>query len=83
MASAILAGGGEPISSKTSKLNQLLQGKLSTTADKNTITREGLVDALLVLYAKCSKSALMKNDHISSFVKKCERFFLDCRCLFK
>ncbi|XP_022099481.1 citron Rho-interacting kinase-like [Acanthaster planci] len=58
------------ISARTSCLNQLFVGKTSTTGWRTHIAREGLLDALLVLYEECRNEQLMKDKHIASFVDK-------------
>ncbi len=39
---------------------------------RHLVTREGLLDALLVLYDECNSDCLMKNEYIADFVHKCE-----------
>jgi len=75
MASPAEDGVHEPIISKTSKLNQLLQDKLVRGSSTLQINREGLIDALLVLYEECTSDELKKNQYISKFVKKCKYVF--------
>ena len=36
------------------------------------LTRDGLIDALTVLYDECSCQNLMSNKHVADFVKKCK-----------
>ncbi|XP_051956572.1 citron rho-interacting kinase-like [Xyrauchen texanus] len=55
----------DTITSRCARLNQLLQGKCSTG-----VTREGLIDALLVLYQECTSPELMKIKHVANFVNK-------------
>ncbi|XP_051981423.1 citron rho-interacting kinase [Xyrauchen texanus] len=57
--------GLDSITSRCARLNQLLQGKCSAG-----VTREGLIDALLVLYQECTSPELMKIKHVASFVNK-------------
>lgn len=43
------------------------QGKCSAG-----VTREGLIDALLLLYQECATPELMKIKHVANFVNKCK-----------
>ena len=72
MDSPAQAGGLEPITSKILKLDQLLQGKCVRGINAFQITREGLIDALLVLYEECTSDEFKKNQYISKFIKKCK-----------
>ncbi|KAI4877420.1 hypothetical protein NFI96_011719 [Prochilodus magdalenae] len=62
----------DPITSRCSRLNQLLQGKSSAygSGAGNGLTRESLLDALLLLYQECSSPELMKIKHVANFVRK-------------
>ncbi|XP_076867854.1 LOW QUALITY PROTEIN: citron Rho-interacting kinase [Brachyhypopomus gauderio] len=62
----------DPITSRCSRLNQLLQGKSGVygCAGVNGLTRESLLDALVLLYKECSSSELMKIKHVANFVHK-------------
>ncbi|XP_023664142.2 citron rho-interacting kinase isoform X2 [Paramormyrops kingsleyae] len=62
----------DPITSRCSRLNHLLQGKgsLQGRQTDSSMTREGLLDALLLLYEECSSPELMKIKHIAKFVNK-------------
>ena len=68
---ASLGGVGESIACRTSKLNQMFQGRKLTSDQKSIVGREGLLDALFVLYDECSSECLMKNEYIAEFVNKC------------
>lgn len=50
------------------------QGKCSVSgsAGANGVTREGLIDALLLLYQECATPELMKIKHVANFVNKCK-----------
>ncbi|XP_051749878.1 citron rho-interacting kinase-like isoform X2 [Ctenopharyngodon idella] len=63
---------GDSITSRCARLNQLLQGKCSVSgsAGVNGVTREGLIDALLLLYQECATPELMKIKHVANFVNK-------------
>ncbi|KAK7163861.1 hypothetical protein R3I94_002543 [Phoxinus phoxinus] len=63
---------GDCITVRCARLNQLLQGKCSV-AGSTGVTREGLIDALLLLYQECATPELMKIKHVANFVNKyCE-----------
>lgn len=58
----------EPISVRISRLNEQLVGRSGKT---KVIDREGLLDALTVLYDECNTEHLKKNDkYIGGFVEK-------------
>ncbi|XP_032899529.1 citron Rho-interacting kinase isoform X5 [Amblyraja radiata] len=68
-------GAGEPIINRCSRLNLYFQGKISRLCriqDQSSclLTREGLVDAILVLFDECTSPELMKIKHVANFVKK-------------
>ncbi|KAG5272180.1 hypothetical protein AALO_G00162540 [Alosa alosa] len=61
----------DPITSRCSRLNHLLQGRGSVQAPSGcSVTREGLLEALLLLYQECNSSELMKIKHVANFVNK-------------
>uniref|UniRef100_A0A5F8GTB1 Citron Rho-interacting kinase n=1 Tax=Monodelphis domestica TaxID=13616 RepID=A0A5F8GTB1_MONDO len=62
----------EPISSRASRLNLLFQGKtpFMTQQQMSLLSREGILDALFVLFEECNNPALMKIKHVSNFVRK-------------
>ncbi|XP_025029534.1 citron Rho-interacting kinase-like, partial [Python bivittatus] len=62
----------EPIASRASRLNLLLQGKLSSLAQQqmSPFSREGILDSLMVLYEECNNPLLMKMKHVGNFIKK-------------
>ncbi|GAB1290070.1 Citron Rho-interacting kinase [Apodemus speciosus] len=66
------ASASEPIASRASRLNLFFQGKppLMTQQQMSALSREGMLDALFVLFEECSQPALMKMKHVSSFVRK-------------
>uniref|UniRef100_A0A8D1IVX4 Citron rho-interacting serine/threonine kinase n=1 Tax=Sus scrofa TaxID=9823 RepID=A0A8D1IVX4_PIG len=66
------AGAAEPIASRASRLNLFFQGKppFMTQQQMSPLSREGILDALFVLFKECSQPALMKIKHVSSFVQK-------------
>ncbi|KAK3084551.1 hypothetical protein FSP39_015212 [Pinctada imbricata] len=64
-------GTSESIYSRDGVLNDLVKGQV-TSDDLYTslLTKDGLLDALLVLYRECCQENLMKNKHVSTFVRK-------------
>uniref|UniRef100_A0A673UNF7 non-specific serine/threonine protein kinase n=1 Tax=Suricata suricatta TaxID=37032 RepID=A0A673UNF7_SURSU len=66
------AGAAEPIASRASRLNHFFQGKppFLTQQQMSPLSREGVLDALFVLFEECSQPALMKIKHVSNFVRK-------------
>ncbi|XP_077895160.1 citron Rho-interacting kinase isoform X7 [Ictidomys tridecemlineatus] len=66
------AGAVEPIASRASRLNLFFQGKppFMTQQQMSPLSREGILDALFVLFEECSQPALMKIKHVSNFVRK-------------
>jgi citron Rho-interacting kinase len=67
-----------PISSRASRLNSLILNRPEALGKEqkdicSAINREGLLDALFVLYNECSKDSLKKrNKNINDFATKCE-----------
>lgn len=52
-----------------------------TQQQLSSLSREGILDALFVLFEECSQPALMKIKHVSNFVRKCklgELFLENC-----
>ncbi|XP_032510005.1 citron Rho-interacting kinase isoform X7 [Phocoena sinus] len=66
------AGAAESIASRASRLNLFFQGKppFMTEQQMSPLSREGILDALFVLFKECSQPALMKIKHVSNFVQK-------------
>uniref|UniRef100_A0A2K6FJR5 Citron Rho-interacting kinase n=1 Tax=Propithecus coquereli TaxID=379532 RepID=A0A2K6FJR5_PROCO len=64
------AGAVEPIASRASRLNLFFQGKppFMTQQQMSPLSREGILDALFVLFEECSQPALMKIKHVSNFL---------------
>lgn len=70
------------ISARTARLNSLILGHGATLPDgsdgfdiplETAVSREGLLDSLLVLYDECSKDVIKKKDkNVADFVTKCE-----------
>uniref|UniRef100_A0A6J0V6Z9 Citron Rho-interacting kinase n=1 Tax=Pogona vitticeps TaxID=103695 RepID=A0A6J0V6Z9_9SAUR len=64
--------GMESIASRASKLNMLFQGKLPSMVQQQMfpLSREGILDTLMVLFEECGNPALMKMKHVGNFLKK-------------
>ncbi|KAI1900711.1 hypothetical protein AGOR_G00052710 [Albula goreensis] len=62
----------DPITSRCSRLNLLLQGKGSVQPQLGgvSVTREGLLEALLLLFQECRSPELMRIKHVANFVNK-------------
>uniref|UniRef100_A0A671TTW3 Citron Rho-interacting kinase n=1 Tax=Sparus aurata TaxID=8175 RepID=A0A671TTW3_SPAAU len=63
----------EPITSRSSRLNQVFQVKQFSLCGQQggcTVGREELLEALLLLYQECTSPELMKIHHVANFVKK-------------
>lgn len=78
-----MSGNSLSISARTTRLNSLIINRLETLLKKEqreacrAINREGLLDALFLLFDECSKDAVKKrNKNIQDFVTKCECFFV-------
>ncbi|XP_068099744.1 citron Rho-interacting kinase [Hyperolius riggenbachi] len=72
----------EPITSRAARLNNFFQGKSPCQLQQqqlSALSREGLLDALYVLFEECNNPALMKIKHISNFVKKYSDIITDLR----
>lgn len=67
-----------PINSRASRLNSLILNRPELLSKEqkdicSAINREGLLDALFVLYDECSKENLKKrNKNIEEFASKCK-----------
>ncbi|XP_077459516.1 citron rho-interacting kinase isoform X3 [Stigmatopora argus] len=62
----------EPITIRSSKLNQLFQGRITLSGQEGRcfLSREQFVDSLLLLYKECKSPELMKISHVANFVNK-------------
>ncbi|XP_053325723.1 citron Rho-interacting kinase isoform X2 [Spea bombifrons] len=64
----------DPIPNRAARLNNFFQGKSSCQfpfqQQLSTLSREGLLDALFVLFEECNNPSLMRIKHVSNFVKK-------------
>lgn len=74
----------ESIEKRIEVLNDLVAGSVLTDDLLTSLTtRDGLLDALFVLYEECSHEYLItKNKHVAAFVRKCRNaqllFFIYC-----
>lgn len=70
------------ISARTTRLNSIILGRPETLKAEQKeickgISREGLLDALFVLYEECNKDAIKKkSSQVSEFATKCISIFL-------
>ena len=79
-----MAGKVEDIEKRIEVLNSLVAGSVLTDDIITSLTtRDGLLDALLVLYEECSHDYLVtKNKHVAAFVRKCKNEVLSFVILF-
>lgn len=70
----------ESIEKRIEVLNDLVAGSVLTDDLLTSLTtRDGLLDALFVLYEECSHEYLItKNKHVAAFVRKCKNAQLLC-----
>ncbi|XP_071448673.1 citron Rho-interacting kinase [Hetaerina americana] len=75
----------EPISVRIARLNNLFLGKTTSSnpaiVNKHWVSREGLLDALIVLYDECNNDALKRDKHIANFVDKFRSMVTELRRL--
>ena len=65
----------EPICVRNSVLQQILLGRRNLfdgEKDQRQLTKDGLIDALLVLYDECSSDISKKDKHTVNFVDTCK-----------
>lgn len=65
----------ESVSQRISRLNSILSKTIienKTDNGSTLISREELLDALMLLYDECNNEFLMKDPHIAEFVNKCK-----------
>ncbi|XP_029357565.1 citron Rho-interacting kinase isoform X2 [Echeneis naucrates] len=67
-----LPSSADPIASRSSRLNQVFQGRASLCGQQGgcILGREQFLEALLLLYQECSSPELMKIHHVANFVNK-------------
>ncbi|XP_038648022.1 citron Rho-interacting kinase isoform X2 [Scyliorhinus canicula] len=68
-------GAGEPITNRCSRMNLFFQGKTpflgrAQLQSSCRLTREGLIDAIFVLFDECNRPELLKIKHVANFVNK-------------
>ena len=61
------------IATRTSHLNQLFLGRTNNSELRSSLAREGLLDALAVLYEECCHDQLRRDKHVATFVQKCKQ----------
>ncbi|XP_071750533.1 citron Rho-interacting kinase [Centroberyx gerrardi] len=68
----MLPSSADPITSRSSRLNHLFQGRVSLCGQQGgcTLGREEFLEALLLLYQECASPELMKIQHVANFVNK-------------
>ncbi|XP_016892257.1 citron Rho-interacting kinase isoform X4 [Cynoglossus semilaevis] len=73
----------EPIASRSSRLNQLFQGRASLRGQHGgcTLGREEFLESLLMLYEECASPELMKINHVANFVNKFTEVVTELRAL--
>lgn len=72
----------EPISVRIRRLSQQILGKTTIKEEMNVITREGLLDALQVLYDECNADCLKNFDkNIAVFVEKYRKILWELKQL--
>ncbi|XP_045931296.1 citron Rho-interacting kinase-like [Micropterus dolomieu] len=78
-----LPSSADPITSRSSRLNQLFQGRLSLCGQQGgcTLGREEFLEALLLLYQECASPELMKMHHVANFVNKFSEVASELRAL--
>jgi hypothetical protein len=63
----------ESITNRIQVLDGLIKGQVdSDDIHTSLLTRDGLLDSLLLLYEECGHENLMKNKHVAAFVRKCK-----------
>jgi len=70
----------EPIRARIARMNNMFIGR-NAGQMKNFLAREGLLDALVVLYDECNSEALKKDPLVSAFVDKFRAQVADVRRL--
>ncbi|KAI3370314.1 hypothetical protein L3Q82_025085, partial [Scortum barcoo] len=73
----------DPITSRSSRLNQLFQGRISLCGQQGggSLGREEFLESLLMLYDECTSPELMKIHHVANFVKKFSEVVSELRTL--
>uniref|UniRef100_A0A672Y421 Citron Rho-interacting kinase n=1 Tax=Sphaeramia orbicularis TaxID=375764 RepID=A0A672Y421_9TELE len=78
-----LSSSADPISSRSSRLNQVFQGRVSLCGQQGgcSVGREEFLEALLLLYQECTSPELMKFHHVANFVNKFSEVISELRAL--
>ncbi|XP_067360962.1 citron Rho-interacting kinase isoform X3 [Channa argus] len=73
----------DPITSRSSRLNQVFQGRVSLCGQQGgcTFGREEFVEALLLLYQECTSPDLMRINHVANFVNKYSEVISELRAM--
>ncbi|XP_054883322.1 citron rho-interacting kinase isoform X1 [Poeciliopsis prolifica] len=74
----------DPITSRSSRLNQVFQGRVSLSGGQQggcSLGREEFLEALLLLYQECTSPELMKIQHVAKFVHKFSEAVSELRAL--
>uniref|UniRef100_A0A7N8XYL2 Citron Rho-interacting kinase n=1 Tax=Mastacembelus armatus TaxID=205130 RepID=A0A7N8XYL2_9TELE len=73
----------DPITSRSSRLNQVFQGRVSLCGQQGgcTLGREEFLEALLLLYQECTSPELMKIHYVAKFVNKFSEVVSELRAL--
>ncbi|XP_029906917.1 citron Rho-interacting kinase isoform X1 [Myripristis murdjan] len=79
----VLPSSADPITSRSSRLNHLFQGRVSLCGQQGgcTLGREEFLEALLLLYQECTSPELMKIQHVANFVSKFSEVVSELRAL--
>ncbi|XP_015257901.1 PREDICTED: citron Rho-interacting kinase-like isoform X2 [Cyprinodon variegatus] len=74
----------DPITSRSLRLNQVFQGRVSLYGGQQggwSLGREEFLEALLLLYQECTSPELMKIKHVAKFVHKFSEVISELRAL--
>ncbi|XP_047203637.1 citron rho-interacting kinase isoform X7 [Girardinichthys multiradiatus] len=74
----------DPITSRSLRLNQVFQGRVSLCGGQQggcSVGREEFLEALLLLYQECTSPELMKIQHVAKFVHKFAEVVSELRAL--
>ncbi|XP_027858624.1 citron Rho-interacting kinase isoform X3 [Xiphophorus couchianus] len=74
----------DPITSRSLRLNQVFQGRVSLCGGQQggcSLGREEFLEALLLLYQECTSPELMKIQHVAKFVHKFSETVSELRAL--
>ncbi|XP_056266907.1 citron rho-interacting kinase [Pseudoliparis swirei] len=71
----------DPLSSRSSRLNQVFQGRVSLQPGGVALGREAFLEALLLLHEECVSPELMKISHVEHFVNKFSEVVSELRAM--